>query len=135
MTHWDPFAELQRLQGNVFGADREGRRVAFRPAVDIVEKAGTIVVQVELPGVKPEHVDVHVEKGVLTVRGERRLEHDEKDGSVHRIERVYGAFTRSFSLPDTVDADAIDADLRDGVLTLSLPKKAAEQPRRIAVKG
>jgi len=136
LAHWDPFSELQRFQDQVFGTDRAGgQRVAFRPAVDIFEEDDAIVVQVEIPGVKADDLHVNVEKNVLTVRGERKFERDEENGGVHRIERVYGTFSRSFALPDTVDSDAIDADYKDGLLSLRLPKKPAEQPKRISVKA
>jgi len=135
LAHWDPFSELQRFQDQVLGVDRTGQRAAFRPAVDIFEEEDATVVQVEIPGVKADDLQVNVEKNVLTVRGERKLERDQKNGGTHRIERVYGSFSRSFALPDTVDADHIDADYRDGLLNLRLPKKPAEQPKRIQVKA
>ena len=140
LSRWDPFTELSRLQDEMYRnfSNEEGRgngAVAFRPAVDIVEAKDAILLKAELPGVRTEDVHIELEKNVLTLRGERKAEHKvEKDGFV-RFERRYGQFARSFVLPDTVDGGAIDAELKDGVLTVKLPKKAAEQPRKIAIKS
>jgi HSP20 family protein len=139
LSRWDPFTELSRIQDEMFrqfsNEEKNGSAIAFRPAVDIVEGKGAIWLKAELPGVKPEEVNIEVEKNVLTLRGERKQEHKvEKDG-YYRFERRYGQFARSFVLPETVDAGSIDADMKDGVLTVRLAKKAAEQPRKISVKA
>ena len=134
LGRWDPFSEMSRLQDEAYG--RGGRMGGgFTPAVDIYEDKDAIYLTAELPGVKPEDVHVSVDKGVLTLRGERRMEREDKQDGYHRVERSYGSFTRSFVLPDTVDADAIDASCDQGVLNLKLPKKPAAQPRRINIRG
>lgn len=140
LSRWDPFTELSRLQDEMFRtfAQEEkngGSALAFRPAVDIVEGKDAIWLKAELPGLKPEDVQIEVEKNVLTLRGERKNETKvEKDG-FYRFERRYGQFARSFVLPETVDGSNIDAEMKDGVLSIRLAKKAAEQPRKISVKA
>ena len=133
LGRWDPFSEMSRLQDEVFG--RGSRMGQFSPAVDIYEEKNAIVLTAELPGVKPEEIHVSVDKGVLTIRGERKMESEDKQEGYHRVERSYGSFTRSFVLPDTVDAEHIEASCDAGVLSLRLPKKPAAQPRRISVRG
>lgn len=145
LSRWDPFSELSRLQDEVykaFNADearaaQTAQPAAFRPAVDIIENKDAILLKAELPGVKAEQVNIEVEKNVLTLRGtrERTLEEKVEKDSFYRFERRYGQFARSFVLPETVDGTAIEADMKDGVLTVKLPKKAAEQPRKITVKA
>ena len=132
LGRWDPFSEMSRLQDEVFG--RGSRMGQFSPAVDIYEEKNAIVLTAELPGVKPEEIHVSVDKGVLTIRGERKMESEDKQEGYHRVERSYGSFTRSFVLPDTVDAEHIEASCDAGVLSLRLPKKPAAQPRRISVQ-
>jgi HSP20 family protein len=136
---FDPFAELSRLQdemSRVAHATREDRReFQFQPVVDIFEAKDAIVVKAELPGVKADDVNIHVEKNLLTISGERRLENEENRDGYHRIESTYGTFSRSFSLPNHVNSEAIDANLENGILTLRMPKRAEAQPRKIQVKG
>ncbi|MBZ0118255.1 MAG: Hsp20/alpha crystallin family protein [Sandaracinaceae bacterium] len=134
LTRWDPFAEMSRLQDNLNRTWGEPRMV-FQPSVDIFEEPEAIVLKAEVPGMKSEDVHVHVENNVLTLRGERKLEHEEKKEGYHRIERAYGSFSRSFALPKSVDAENIAAELKDGVLTLRLPKRAAPEKRRIEIRG
>ncbi|MCS6798202.1 MAG: Hsp20/alpha crystallin family protein [Myxococcota bacterium] len=132
LTHWDPFAELSRLQDRLFfGTSRE---LSFRPAVDIYEDAEAITLTAEVPGMKPEEVQVHVDNGVLTLSGERKLEREDRKDGYHRIERAYGTFSRSFVLPETVDADNIQAEAKDGLLRLRLPKRSKPSARKIEVK-
>ena len=131
LTRWDPFEEMNRLQNEIFGGVGAWR--APRLAVDVHEDEDAITLQAELPGVKPEEVNVQVESNVLTLSGERRFENQGKQGGYNRIERSYGSFTRSFVLPDTVKTDEIEARMADGILTLHLPKKPEAQPRRINV--
>ena len=134
LVRWDPFEEMNRLHDHFFG----GRGLAkqpFRVAVDIREEDDAFYVDAEVPGVAAEDVKVDVEKNVLTISGERKAEKDEAEGSYRRVERYYGTFSRSFTLPETVNADNIHADLRDGVLTLRLPKKEAPKPRAIPVNA
>ncbi len=132
LTRFDPFAELNRFQREM---SRSFEPSSWTPAVDIFEDKESIQVRAELPGVKTEDVKVDVENNVLTLRGERKLEHEDKKDSYHRIERWYGAFTRQFMLPRTVDPEHIDAQLKDGVLTVRLPKRAEVKPRQISVKS
>ena len=132
LTRWDPFAELSRMQ-NDLNRMRGEQRLGFSPAVDILEEEEAILLTAELPGMKAEDVHVHVENNVLTLSGERRLENEEKKEGYHRIERSYGSFSRAFALPKTVDADAIEAKLEEGILRPRLPKRAAAERRRIAV--
>ncbi len=132
LTRFDPFAELNRFQREM---SRSVGANAWTPAVDIFEDKDSIQVRAEVPGVKSEDVKIDVENNILTLRGERKLEHEDKKDDYHRIERFYGSFTRQFVLPRTVDAEQIDAQLKEGVLTVRLPKRAEVRPRQIAVKG
>lgn len=114
---------------------RDGESVSlWAPAVDIFETADGLRVIAELPGVKPEQVKVSVEEGILTLRGEKSQVAEEKTESVHRYERSYGSFQRSFQLPTSVDADRIDAKLEHGVLTITLPKAERAKAKEITVK-
>ena len=139
MTRWEPFRDIARLQDEMsrlfedrrFGA---GESVGWTPACDIYEDEEGVALRFELAGIDPKDVDVRFENGVLTVRGERKLEREDKRENYHRIERSYGTFTRSFSLPGTVDADKVKAETKNGVLTITLPKKAEAKPRAIQVK-
>lgn len=135
LTNWDPFSEIQRLQEEMNRRLNGGTGQAFRPAVDIYEDKESIVLTAELPGLKAEDVNIDVHEGVLTLRGERKLEREEKRDGYHRIERSYGKFSRSFSLPEGVDDEQCQADMRDGILRLRLPKKPQPQPKRIQVKS
>jgi HSP20 family protein len=136
LSRWDPFGEMQRLTDQMFrafGGDVERR--TFAPAVDIYEDDTSISLKAELPGVKPEDVNISVENNVLTMSGERKLERSEEREGYHRLERSYGSFTRSFALPESVNADDVEADLSDGVLTLRIPKRAQVAAKRIEVKS
>ena len=105
----------------------------FIPAVDIYEDEQKLLLKLEVPGVKQENLDVRLENQTLTVRGERKFESEEKEENFHRIERRYGSFFRSFSLPTTVDTENVGATYEAGVLKLELKKKASAQPRQIKV--
>jgi HSP20 family protein len=107
---------------------------AWSPAVDIYEQNGNIVLKAELPGVDRKDVDVRVENNVLTLRGERKVEGEVKKESYHRVERSYGTFLRSFTLPSVLDTDKIKADFKDGVLRLTLPKKEEAKPKQISIQ-
>ena len=133
LVRWDPFEEMNRLQDR-FLSGRGLAKQAFQVAVDIREEADAFYVDAEVPGLAAEDVKVDVENNVLTLSGERKVEKEETEGTYRRVERQYGSFTRSFSLPETVDADNVSADLKDGVLELRLPKKEAPTPRKISVK-
>jgi HSP20 family protein len=106
----------------------------FIPPVDVYEDAHQLVLKLEVPGIKQEDLDVQVENQTLTVKGERRFEKDEKEENFHRIERRYGSFTRSFTLPQTVDTAAPKASYEHGVLTIALPKKEAAKPKQVKVE-
>jgi len=106
----------------------------FIPPVDIYEDAHQLVLKLEVPGIKQDALDVNVENQTLTVKGERKFEKDEKEENFHRIERRYGSFTRTFTLPQTVDAGAVKASYDAGVLTISLAKKEAAKPKQVKVE-
>lgn len=106
----------------------------WSPAVDITENAERYTLNAELPGMSKEDVQVTLENNVLTIRGQKKANTEQKEGDVHRIERRYGSFERSFTLPATVDVNKIDAQYKDGVLTLTLPKAEEAKPRAIDVK-
>ncbi|MGB8224235.1 MAG: Hsp20/alpha crystallin family protein [Polyangiales bacterium] len=134
LVRWDPFEEMNRLHDHFFSG-RGLARPAFQVAVDIREEGDAFLVDAEVPGLAADDVHIDVEKNVLTIRGERKTEKEETEGTYRRVERQYGSFSRSFTLPETVDADHISADLKDGVLALRLPKKEAPSPRSISVKA
>lgn len=103
------------------------------PAVDISEADDVVEVKAELPGMDPKDIDVSLDHGVLTIKGEKRFEDEEKKGDYHRIERSYGSFARSFQLPHEVDEKQIKAEYKDGVLSLRLPKAPSAKPKRITI--
>ncbi|OIO56333.1 MAG: heat-shock protein [Alphaproteobacteria bacterium CG_4_10_14_0_2_um_filter_63_37] len=143
LVRFDPFRELQQMQtslGRLFGEldPRQGEGLdqdSWSPSVDIVEKKEAIVIQADLPGVKKEDIHVEVNHGLLTIKGERRFEQESEEHNVHRLERRYGSFSRSFSLPDSVDADQIKAAMSDGTLELTLPKIEKAAPKKIDISG
>jgi HSP20 family protein len=106
---------------------------SFVPAVDIYEDAQKVVVKVEAPGIKQEDLDVRVENNILTIKGERKFESEEKEENFHRIERRYGSFIRSFSVPQTVDTEGVTANYDAGILTVTLAKKAEAKPKQVKV--
>jgi len=144
LVRWDPFRELESMSdrlNRVFTrpslstGGREALTVAdWMPTVDISETDGEYLIKAELPEVKKEDVKVTVEGGVLTLQGERRQEKEEKGKKYHRVERSYGSFARSFTLPETVDEGAVKAEYKDGVLHLHLPKTEKVKPKTIDVK-
>jgi HSP20 family protein len=103
------------------------------PAVDIKETENDLVLKADIPDVDRKDIDVRVENGTLTLRGERKFENEKKEGSWHRVERSYGTFERAFALPETVNFDDVKADYKNGVLTITLPKKEIAKPRQIKV--
>jgi HSP20 family protein len=138
ITRWDPFVDFARLSNDLFAFAEPARSVEaqrFVPAVDVEEEKDAIVVRAELPGLKAEDVKIDLDKNVLTLSGERRLDKAREKEGFRRIERRYGSFARSFALPETVDGDNIDASLTDGVLTVRIPKRPNAVPRKIAVKA
>ena len=106
----------------------------FIPPVDVYEDAQRLVLKLEVPGIKQEDLDVKLENQTLTVKGERKFEKDEKEENFHRIERRYGSFTRTFTLPQTVDAGSVKANYEQGVLTIALAKKEAAKPKQMQVE-
>jgi HSP20 family protein len=123
---------MRSLEDRQVGRNHES--VGWTPACDIYEDGEAITVRVELAGVEPKDVDVRFENGVLTLRGERKLVDADKSQNYHRIETAYGTFTRTFSLPGTIDAEKIRADAKNGQLAIVLPKRAETKPRAIQVK-
>ena len=134
LVRWDPFEEMNRLHDHFLGG-RGPAKQAFQVAVDIREEDDAFYVDAEVPGLAAEDVKVDIEKNVLTLSGERKVVKEETEGTFRRVERRYGSFTRSFTLPETVDTDNISADLNEGVLALRLPKKDAPTPRSISVNA
>jgi HSP20 family protein len=129
------FNRLERLFGRGGNGDREAMTIAeWAPLVDISEDEKEFVVKAELPEVKKEDVKVTREDGVLTIRGERKAEKEEKGKKFHRIERSYGSFERSFTLPETADASKITSEFKDGMLTVHLPKNANAKPNAVEIK-
>jgi HSP20 family protein len=125
--------ESLRANRGAGGTDEWALGGSWAPAVDIYEQDGNIVMKAELPGVDPKDVDIRLENNTLTLRGERKLDKEVKQDSYHRVERSYGAFSRSFTLPNVVDQGSIKADYRDGVLKLVLPKREEAKPRQIQI--
>ena len=140
LTKWDPWREINRAQeemARLFDDHfvlRGGESLGWTPATDIYEDEEGLSLKFELAGVEPKDVDIRFENGVLTIKGERKLEKEEKKENYHRVELSYGAFNRSFSLPPTVDADKIRAESNSGMLVVHLPKKADAKPKSIQVK-
>jgi HSP20 family protein len=106
----------------------------WSPAVDIFETENALVLKADLPDVDPKNVGIQLENGTLTLKGERKFENESNGKGFHRIERSYGKFVRAFSLPDTVEGDQVKADYKQGVLTVTLPKKEVARPRTINVE-
>jgi len=129
-----PDTQLNRLFNDFFGrATQDQNLTTWAPAVDIYESEHELVVKADLPDVKPEELDIRVENNILTIRGERKFEKKVDEKNYLRVERAYGSFARSFSLANTVNTDAIKADYKDGVLTLSVPKREEAKPKQIKV--
>ena len=128
---------INRMLNDIFadfdGAPQNGDTASWVPAVDVLEQADAIRIAAELPGVKPEDVKISVEENVLTVQGTKQQVAEEKTERVHRYERTYGSFARTFTLPRTVDTAQITAGYDNGVLTITLPKAEQAKPRQIAV--
>lgn len=148
ITRWDPFRELEEVSNQLnrlFGRSTLARPTAeagkdamtavdWAPSVDVAETAEEFQVKAELPEVKKEDIKVAVENGLLRIEGERKQEKEEKGKKYHRVERSYGSFLRSFTLPDNVDAAKVQAEFKDGVLNVRLPKAPAAKPKTVEVK-
>jgi len=144
MTRFDPFRDLAVLQDRMnrmfndsYGDRRQEdhmlNRGTWTPAVDIYEAEGHVVLKAELPDMRREDIDLSVENHTLTIRGERKLDNEIKQENFHRVERAYGSFVRTFSLPTTVDTGRIGAEYKNGVLTVKLPLREEAKPRTINV--
>jgi HSP20 family protein len=145
IVRWDPFRELEDMSNRLnrlfdrpaprTGNGKEALTVAdWVPSVDISETDTEFLIKAELPEVKKEDVKVTLQDGVLTIQGERRQEKEEKDKRFHRVERSYGSFVRSFTLPEYVDDAKVKADFREGILNLHVPKSERAKPKAIEVE-
>ena len=136
VVRYEPWTLLNRLRRELDQSfETASRDASWAPAVDIHEEARQFVVRADLPGVKPADIEITAEKGVLSLRGARNFEQQNDAGHYSRVERVSGKFVRTFTLPDNVQTDAIQAQFKDGVLELTIPKVAKVEPRRIEVQA
>ena len=146
VVKYDPFRDLRTLQDEMNrlftgtfsrggGNQDEVLRGAWSPSVDIFENQNEIVLEAELPGMKAEDVNISIENNVLTLHGERKFEKKDESDNFHRVERSYGSFTRSFTLPPTVSSEDANAEFENGVLRLTLAKREEAKPRRIEIKA
>jgi len=143
LTRWEPFREFATLQDrmnrlfrdsyNDAGQDESLTTSRFAPAVDVYEDEHQVTLKIEVPGIDEKDIDVRVENNTLTVQGERKIEKEEKEENYRRVERQYGSFTRTFTLPQTVDSEKVSASYEKGVLKITLPKKAEAKPKQIKV--
>lgn len=142
LTRWDPFREFTTLQDRMnrlfqqqsYNDNDEALTTSnFAPPVDVYEDEHNVTLKIEVPGIDEKDLDIRVENNTLTVHGERKFEKEEKEENYRRVERQYGSFTRSFTLPNTVNADEVKADYEKGVLKISLPKKPEAKPKQIKV--
>ena len=141
LTRWEPSRgattlqdQINRVFQDVFErAGEESSLTAWAPAVDIYETEHELVVKADLPDIDPKDLDIRVENNILTIRGERKFEKKVNEDNYLRVERSYGAFARSFTLTNAVNADAIKADYQNGVLTLTIPKREEAKPKQIKV--
>ena len=143
LTRWEPFREFSTLQDrmnrlfresyNEPGRDESLVASGFAPAVDVYEDEHNVTLKLEVPGVKQDDLDVQVENNTLTIRGERKFEKEEKEENFQRIERRYGSFSRSFTLPNTIDTDSVNANYENGVLKVELAKREEAKPKQIKV--
>ena len=144
ITRWEPFRDLVSTQdrfnqlfnetfARAFGDEQGTSQRAWVPAVDIYETSDGLVLKAELPGINPDDVEIRVEDNTLYLKGERKFEKEAKEESLHRIERSYGTFSRSFALPGTIDADKVKANYENGILTLTMPKREEAKPRTIKI--
>jgi HSP20 family protein len=141
LTRWDPFRELAGLQDRMnrlfqdsyAGREEDLTTSGFAPPVDIYEDEHNLTLKLEVPGIEEKDIDIRMENNVLTVRGERKLEKEEKEENFHRVERRYGSFVRAFTLPNTVDPDSVKANYDKGVLKITFAKKAEAKPKQIKI--
>lgn len=144
IVRYDPFRDLRSLQDEMNrlfsstfsrGSDEQMFGGAWTPSVDIYENKDNIVLEAELPGMKPEDVHISIENNVLTISGERKFEKKSEGDNFHRVERGYGSFTRSFTLPPTVSSENATAEFENGILHLTLAKREEAKPRRIEINA
>ena len=138
IVSYEPWALVSRLQRQLertLGESADGASVSWIPHVDIREEAEHFVVVADLPGVDGKDIDITADKGVLTIKGERRAEKKSSQDGYERVERATGTFLRRFTLPESADAEAIKATHVNGVLEVTIPKRPQEQPRRIEIKA
>jgi HSP20 family protein len=142
LVRWDPFQELaalssryNRSSNNPLTTAAEDSFGAWVPPVDIFERQDHLVIRAEVPGLNREDMDVRIENGVLTLHGERKRETEVNKDNAFRMERSYGSFTRSFSLPTTVDAAKVAATYKDGVLEVSVPKMETAKPKKVEIRA
>jgi HSP20 family protein len=143
LTRFEPFREFSTLQDRISRVFRESYAPAgqdeplttssFAPAVDVYEDEHNVALKIEVPGIDEKDIDVRIENNTLTVHGERNIEKEEKEENYRRVERQYGSFTRTFTLPPTVDSEKVSANYDKGVLKITLPKKAEAKPKQIKV--
>ena len=143
LTRWDPIREFSTLQDrmnrlfqNSYGPEGQEDSLtatAFAPPVDVYEDEHNVVLKIEVPGIDEKDIDVRLENNTLTVHGERKLEKEEKEENFRRVERRYGSFTRTFTLPSTVDSESVTANYDKGVLKIQLAKKSEAKPKQIKV--
>lgn len=140
VLRWDPFRELERLQSEINRAFETTTQQSppsaprtWSPSVDVLETQEAVTLHLELPGMKQEEIDIELSGEILTVRGERKLNHEEKRDHYVRIERSYGRFQRTFTLSTPIQSDKVTAAYRDGILEITLPKSEETKPRKIAV--
>ena len=144
LTRWEPFREFSTLQdrmnrlfresfSNEAGRDDSLTASSFSPAVDVYEDEHNITLKIEVPGIDEKDIDVRIENNTLVVHGERKIEKEEKEENYRRVERQYGGFTRTFTLPNTVETDNVSASYDKGVLKIKLAKKAEAKPKQIKV--
>ena len=135
LSHFDPLANLRAFEDSfarLLSAPQANR--PWSPAVDILETQDAVTLKADIPDVKTEDIDIRVENGTMTLRGHRKFEKDESVQGYHRIERSYGEFVRSFAVPSTVETDKVGAEYKNGVLTITLPKKETAKPRQVKVE-
>jgi HSP20 family protein len=145
LIRWDPFAEVDTMFNRILSgqywprltvAGNGGKKLQWAPSADISETEKEYVIRAELPAVKKEDVEVTLDEGLITIKGERKQQKEDKNEKFHRVESLYGSFERSFSLPENVNADAIRCESKDGVLSVHIPKAkvSTQKPTQIAVQ-
>jgi len=141
LVRWDPFQQLSAMSNRLnrtlndpHTTPTEGSFGAWAPPVDIFEKDDHLVIRAEIPGVQKEAMDVRIEQGVLTLHGERKQETEIREENAYRMERAYRTFTRSFTLPTTVDASKVTASYKDGILEVTVPKAETAKPKKVEIR-